>query len=87
MKEKSGWRAWLGAATWMTLCAASPGAHADEIHVLATGALHGAFDQLVPMFEKSSGHRLAIAWGRRTARRPRPCRCACVTARRSTSAS
>ncbi|PRE66093.1 substrate-binding domain-containing protein [Burkholderia multivorans] len=63
MKEKSGWRAWLGAATWMTLCAASPGAHADEIHVLATGALHGAFDQLVPMFEKSSGHRLAIAWG------------------------
>ncbi|WP_186167959.1 substrate-binding domain-containing protein [Burkholderia gladioli] len=63
MKEKSSRRAWLAAAAWITLCMASHGAHADDIHVLATGALHGAFDQLVPMFEKSSGHRLEIAWG------------------------
>ncbi|AOJ00051.1 substrate-binding domain-containing protein [Burkholderia sp. LA-2-3-30-S1-D2] len=63
MKEKSIWRTCVAAAAWVTLCAASPGAHAEDIHVLATGALHGAFGQLVPMFEKSSGHRLEIAWG------------------------
>uniref|UniRef100_UPI0038D0C84C substrate-binding domain-containing protein n=1 Tax=Burkholderia cepacia TaxID=292 RepID=UPI0038D0C84C len=63
MKEKRSWRTCVAAATWVTLCAASQGAHADDIHVLATGALHGALGQLVPMFEKSSGHRLEIAWG------------------------
>ncbi|KVE10148.1 substrate-binding domain-containing protein [Burkholderia anthina] len=63
MKEKTSRRAWLAAVAWVTLCAASPAAHADDIRVLATGALHGAFEQLVPMFEKSSGHRLEIAWG------------------------
>ncbi|KVE85519.1 ABC transporter substrate-binding protein [Burkholderia cepacia] len=63
MKDKSSWRTCVAAAAWVTLCAASTGAHAEDIHVLATGALHGAFGQLVPMFEKSSGHRLEIAWG------------------------
>ncbi|NIE60131.1 MULTISPECIES: substrate-binding domain-containing protein [unclassified Burkholderia] len=63
MKKKSNWRPCVTAAAWVALCAASSGVHADDIHVLATGALHGAFAQLVPMFEKSSGHRLEIAWG------------------------
>ena len=63
MKEKSNWRAWAAATACMTFGATSPGAHAENIHVLATGALHGAFEHLVPMFERSSGHRLDIGWG------------------------
>jgi molybdate transport system substrate-binding protein len=36
---------------------------ADDVHVIATGALKGAFSRLTPAFEKSSGHTLIIAWG------------------------
>lgn len=38
-------------------------AQAADIHVIATGALKGAFSRLVPAFEQASGHRLVIAWG------------------------
>lgn len=45
-----------------TLMFAGP-VKAADIHVLATGALHAAFDVLGPAFEKDSGHRLLFAWG------------------------
>lgn len=63
MKDRTNWRAALAAAAWIALGAGPAAAHADDIHVLATGALHGAFDRLAPAFEQSSGHRLKIEWG------------------------
>ena len=36
---------------------------AADIHVIATGAVKGAFSRLVPAFEQASGHRLLISWG------------------------
>jgi molybdate transport system substrate-binding protein len=46
-------------------CAAllSNAAHAVDIHVLATGALHAAFKELEPDFQKKTGHHLVISWG------------------------
>ncbi|SAK55415.1 extracellular solute-binding protein [Caballeronia hypogeia] len=46
-------------------CAAalSGTAHAEDIHVLATGALSAAFKQLVPAFERDTGNHLLISWG------------------------
>ncbi len=38
-------------------------AQAADIHVIATGALKGAFTRLAPAFEQASGHKLLIAWG------------------------
>ncbi len=38
-------------------------AQAADIHVIATGALKGAFERLTPAFEQASGHKLLIAWG------------------------
>ena len=38
-------------------------ANAAEIHAMVTGALTGAFRQLVPQFESESGHKVDIAWG------------------------
>jgi len=38
-------------------------AQAADIHVIATGALKGAFTKLAPAFEQASGHKLLIAWG------------------------
>ena len=43
--------------------ALSNAAHAVDIHVLATGALRGAFTELGPAFEKKTGHHLVISWG------------------------
>ncbi|MCA0405354.1 MAG: extracellular solute-binding protein [Proteobacteria bacterium] len=36
---------------------------AAEIHVLATGALSVAFKEIIPAFEKETGHRVLISWG------------------------
>lgn len=36
-------------------------ANAAEIHAMVTGALTGAFRQLVPQFESESGHKVEIA--------------------------
>ncbi|WP_175671472.1 substrate-binding domain-containing protein [Burkholderia ambifaria] len=63
MKDQKNWRTALAAAAWIALGAAPAAAHADDIHVLATGALHGAFERLAPAFEQSSGHHLKIEWG------------------------
>lgn len=38
-------------------------AHAADVHVLATGALHAAFEALGPGFEKATGNHLVISWG------------------------
>ena len=36
----------------------SPVAHAAEIKVLSTQAVEGAYRELVPQFEKASGHKV-----------------------------
>ena len=38
-------------------------AQAAEIHVIVTGALTAPFRQIVPAFERATGHKLVIAWG------------------------
>jgi molybdate transport system substrate-binding protein len=38
-------------------------ANAAEIHAIVTGALTGAFRELVPQFERQSGDKVIIAWG------------------------
>ncbi|MFT0736251.1 substrate-binding domain-containing protein [Ralstonia wenshanensis] len=45
------------------LIAATSGAWAADIHVLATGALHAAFEKVIPAYEQQSGNHLIIAWG------------------------
>jgi molybdate transport system substrate-binding protein len=36
---------------------------ADEIRLLSASALHPAIDALIPDFEKSSGHKITVAYG------------------------
>jgi molybdate transport system substrate-binding protein len=36
---------------------------AAEIHVMVSGALTGAFRDLVPHYERTTGYKLVIAWG------------------------
>jgi len=49
----------------MLLCAfaASSFATAAEIKILSPGSTEGAFSELLPQFEKSSGHSIAIDYG------------------------
>ncbi len=49
-------------APWGTLPMARS-ASAAEIHAIVTGALTGAFRELVPQFERQSGDKIIIAWG------------------------
>ena len=37
-------------------------AHADDIKVIASGALHEIGLELIPQFEKSSGHKVSVTW-------------------------
>jgi molybdate transport system substrate-binding protein len=46
--------------TALALHACTAGAQAAEIKVLAVGALTGAFKELVPQFERASGHKLNV---------------------------
>jgi len=39
------------------------GAQADEIKVLTTGILKGAFTRIATQFEKDTGHRVTMSWG------------------------
>jgi molybdate transport system substrate-binding protein len=39
------------------------GADAGEIKLLASNAVKEAFSQLIPEFEKASGHRVVVLWG------------------------
>ena len=38
-------------------------ARAAEVHAVVTGALTAPFREIVPAFERATGHKLAIAWG------------------------
>jgi molybdate transport system substrate-binding protein len=38
-------------------------ARAADIHVIVTGALTAPFRQIVPAFERTTGHKLVLAWG------------------------
>ena len=44
------------------LLAPGAGSHAGEVNVLATGALSGAFKDIVPQFERASGHKLTVRY-------------------------
>lgn len=46
------------------------GIRAEEIHVIATGAVSGAFKQIVPQFESQSGYKLSISWGPSSGKSP-----------------
>ena len=48
----------LAAIVGLTLCLLAPGAHADEIRMLASAAMKEAFLELIPEFEKASGHKV-----------------------------
>jgi molybdate transport system substrate-binding protein len=44
------------------LACAGP-AHADEIKVLTTGILKGAFSRIASQFERETGHKVVMSWG------------------------
>lgn len=44
------------------LLAPGAGSQAAEVKVLATGALSGAFKEIVPQFERASGHKLTVRY-------------------------
>lgn len=60
----------LGGLLGATLCAglalgtAAPGAaHADEIRVVTSGGFSAAYDQLVPLYEQATGHKVITSRG------------------------
>lgn len=60
----------LGALLGAALCAglalgtAAPGAaHADEIRVVTSGGFSAAYDQLVPLYEQATGHKVITSRG------------------------
>jgi molybdate transport system substrate-binding protein len=46
----------------LLLLAAGASSYAAEVKVLATGALSGAFKEIVPQFERASGHKVAVRY-------------------------
>lgn len=52
----------LALALSAALALAAP-ARADEVKVLTTGILKGAFTRIAAEFERSSGHKVAMSWG------------------------
>jgi molybdate transport system substrate-binding protein len=38
-------------------------AQADEIRVVSSGGVAAAFKELIPQFEKASGHTISVGWG------------------------
>jgi molybdate transport system substrate-binding protein len=53
----------LTAATFLGALAASIDLSAAEIKVLSPGSTEGAFSELIPQFEKASGHAVTIGYG------------------------
>src|SRR5499426_3370880 len=45
------------------ITAGSTTARAAEVQLLSASALHPAIDALIPDFEKSSGHKITVAYG------------------------
>jgi molybdate transport system substrate-binding protein len=41
----------------------TPAAHAAEIKILASNAVREPYLELIPVFEKETGHRIAVDWG------------------------
>jgi molybdate transport system substrate-binding protein len=52
-----------GAAAFAALLLCGAAAHADEVKVLTSVALKSVLDELSPVFEKKTGHKLAIDYG------------------------
>ena len=52
----------LAATVGIILCLLAPRAHADEIRMLASAAMKEAFLELIPEFEKASGHKVVTLW-------------------------
>src|ERR1700738_505464 len=53
----------LTAAMLLYACAAANHLSAAELKILSPGATEGAFKELIPQFEKTSGHKIAIEYG------------------------
>jgi molybdate transport system substrate-binding protein len=53
----------LTAATLLCALTASTQVGAAELKVLSPGSTEGAFSELIPQFEKASGHTIAITYG------------------------
>jgi molybdate transport system substrate-binding protein len=51
------------AAAVAAVIASAPMSHAAEIKVIASNAVKEAFAELVPTFEKTSGHKVTTVWG------------------------
>src|ERR1700722_15765215 len=41
----------------------APAAHAAEIKIIASNAVREPYRELIPVFEKATGHRVAVDWG------------------------
>jgi molybdate transport system substrate-binding protein len=41
----------------------APAAHAAEIKIIASNAVREPYRELIPIFEKATGHRVAVDWG------------------------
>ena len=52
----------LAASVGVVLCLLAPCAQADEIRMLASAAMKEAFLELIPEFEKASGHKVVTVW-------------------------
>ena len=52
----------LAAAAATLLVSVGAGAQAADVRVLAVGAMTGAFKELVPQFERASGHKLTVGY-------------------------
>src|SRR5262245_10893557 len=50
------------AAFCVSVLAPAASAQAAEVKVLAVGALTGAFKELIPQFERASGHKLIVQY-------------------------
>src|ERR1700726_3602784 len=53
----------LTAAMLLCACAAANHLSAAELKILSPGATEGAFSELLPQFEKTSGHKITIEYG------------------------
>jgi molybdate transport system substrate-binding protein len=53
----------LTAAMLLCACAAANHLSAAELKILSPGATEGAFKELIPQFEKTSGHKITIEYG------------------------
>src|SRR5215469_1232891 len=60
---KKGKRARAAACAVIAFTLQSQTGCAAELRVMASGALNGAFREIVPHFEQASGHKAVIVWG------------------------